>query len=147
MLVRRLWIPQVRYISLLSDYFPLILILSIGTTGFLLRHLVKTDIVEIKELMMGLITVNLSAFDPTRIHWLFYTHLLLVSVLFMYFPFSKLMHMAGVFLSPARNMANNTRAVRHINPWNHPVKVHTYEEYEDDFRDKMKAAGIPVDKE
>ncbi|MBF0554911.1 MAG: menaquinol oxidoreductase, partial [Nitrospirae bacterium] len=37
--------------------------------------------------------------------------------------------------------------IRHINPWNYPVKVHTYEEYEEDFRDKMKKAGIPVDKE
>jgi hypothetical protein len=57
------------------------------------------------------------------------------------------MHIGGVFLSPTRNLANNNRMVRHINPWNAPVKVHTYEEYEDDFRDKMKAAGIPVEKE
>jgi len=35
--------------------------------------------------------------------------------------------------------------VRHINPWNYPVKVHTYEEYEDDFRAKMKQVGIPLD--
>jgi nitrate reductase gamma subunit len=34
-----------------------------------------------------------------------------------------------------------------VNPWNHPVKFRTYEEYEDEFRDKMKAAGIPVEKE
>ena len=25
------------------------------------------------------------------------------------------------------------------------MKVHTYEEYEDEFRDKMKAAGLPVE--
>jgi hypothetical protein len=37
--------------------------------------------------------------------------------------------------------------VRHVNPWNYPVKVHTYEEYEDDFRVKMKNAGLPVEKE
>jgi hypothetical protein len=37
--------------------------------------------------------------------------------------------------------------IHHTNPWDYPVKVHTYEEYEDEFRDKMKAAGIPVDKE
>jgi hypothetical protein len=67
--------------------------------------------------------------------------------LLAYFPFSKLMHMAGVFLSPTRNMANNNRAVRHINPWDYPVKTHTYEEYEDEFREKMKKSGVPVDKE
>jgi hypothetical protein len=27
------------------------------------------------------------------------------------------------------------------------VKVHTYEEYEDDFRKKMKAADMPLEKE
>jgi hypothetical protein len=68
-------------------------------------------------------------------------------MLVAYFPFSKLVHMAGVFMSPTRNMANNNRMVHHTNPWDYPVKVHTYEEYEDEFRDKMKAAGIPVDKE
>jgi len=69
-----------------------------------------------------------------------------VSVLLAYFPFSKLMHLAGVFLSPTRNLSNNSRFVRHVNPWNYPVKVHTYEEYEEEFRDKMIEAGLPVDK-
>jgi hypothetical protein len=55
--------------------------------------------------------------------------------------------MAGVFLSPTRNLANNNRSVRHVNPWNYPVKVHTYEEYEEEFREFMKDAGIPVEKE
>jgi hypothetical protein len=71
----------------------------------------------------------------------------LVSILLMYFPFSKLMHMAGIFLSPTRNLPANTRAQRHVNPWNYPVEVHTYEEYEDDFREKMIEAGLPVEKE
>jgi hypothetical protein len=35
----------------------------------------------------------------------------------------------------------------HPNPWNYDVKTHTYEEYEDEFRDKMKAAGLPLEKE
>jgi nitrate reductase gamma subunit len=145
LVLRRLWVPQLRYISLVNDFFPLFLILAIGTTGFLLRHFVKTDIVGIKELGMGLLSFSPVASD--QIHYLFYTHLFLVSMLIAYFPFSKLMHMAGVFMSPTRNLANNNRAVRHVNPWDYPVKVHTYEEYEDDFRDKMIAAGIPVDKQ
>jgi hypothetical protein len=44
-------------------------------------------------------------------------------------------------------MANNNRFVRHVNPWNYPVKVHPYEEYEEEFREKMLEAGIPVEKE
>jgi hypothetical protein len=35
----------------------------------------------------------------------------------------------------------------HVNPWNYPVKAHTYDEYEDEFRDVMKEAGLPVEKE
>ncbi len=139
---RRIYDAKVRYISLLSDYFPLFLLLGIGTTGVILRHFIKTDIVAVKELGMGLLS-----FKPVapEVHWLFYGHIFLVSVLFMYFPFSKLVHLGGVFLSPTRNLANNNRMVRHINPWNAPVKVHTYEEYEDEFRDKMIEAGIPVE--
>jgi nitrate reductase gamma subunit len=70
-----------------------------------------------------------------------------VSTLFAYFPFSKLMHMAGVFLSPTRNLAANSREVRHVNPWNAPVPVHTYQEYEDEFRVRMREAGLPLEKE
>ena len=50
-------------------------------------------------------------------------------------------------MSPTRNQTTNTREVRHVNPWNYPVKVHTYEEYEDEFREKMIAVGLPVDKQ
>jgi nitrate reductase gamma subunit len=144
LLVRRLTDPQVRYISLLDDYFLLFLLLGIGLSGFLLRHYWKTDIVGVKELAVGLVS-----FPPRvpEISSLFYSHLLMVSVLLAYFPFSKLLHMPGVFLSPTRNLANNNRMVRHVNPWDYPVEVHTYEEYEDEFRDKMKAAGVPVEKE
>ena len=94
---------------------------------------------------MGLITF--SPVVPKTIGTIFYIHLLLVSALFAYFPLSKLMHMAGVFMSPTRNLANNNRAVMHVNPWNYPVKVHTYAEYEDHFRDAMKEVGLPVEKE
>jgi nitrate reductase gamma subunit len=145
--LRRAAIAQVRYISLESDYFPLFLIFSIGLTGVLMRYFpsLKVDIIAIKTLMMGLI--NFNPVVPEGIGWLFYTHLFLVSVLLIYFPMSKLMHMAGVFLSPTRNLVNNNRIRRHINPWNYPVKVHTYQEYEDEFRDVMKEAGMPLEKE
>ena len=56
-------------------------------------------------------------------------------------------HMGGVFMSPTRNLANTSRSKRHVNPWNYPVHVHTYEEYENEFREKMKGAGLPVEKE
>jgi nitrate reductase gamma subunit len=143
LLYRRLADPQVRYISLVNDYFPLFLLLGIGLSGFWMRHLARTDVTGIKELALGL--TRFAPTVPEDISPLFFGHLFLVSVLLAYFPFSKLMHMGGIFLSPTRNQANNNRAVRHVNPWNPVVKVHTYEEYEEEFRDKMIAAGLPVE--
>jgi nitrate reductase gamma subunit len=114
-------------------------------SGFWLRHLARTDLEGVKQLAVGLVTFN--PVVPASVANLFFGHLFLVCVLLAYFPFSKLTHMAGVFLSPTRNLANNNRVKRHVNPWDYPVKVHTYAEYEDELRDKMKAAGIPVERQ
>jgi len=143
--IRRVIIPQVRYISLPADYFPLFVLLGIGITGILMRYFLKVDVVRVKELAMSLVTLQPKV--PDGIGVLFFIHLFLFSTLFAYFPFSKLMHLGGVFLSPTRNLPNDSRMKRHVNPWNYPVKVHTYEEYEDHFREKMIEAGLPVEKE
>jgi nitrate reductase gamma subunit len=141
--LRRLFNPQVRYISLANDYFPLFLILAIAATGMLMRHIWRVDIVSIKQLAMGLATFSPTV--PGGIGSLFYIHLFLVSVLVAYFPFSKLMHAPGVFLSPSRNLANNNRWQLHVNPWNYPVKIHTYMDQENEYREAMVEAGIPVE--
>ena len=145
--IRRIMLPQVRYISLIADYFPLFLILGIGITGVMMRYFTKIDIVSVKMLAMSLVSLNPDTKALNNIAPLFFVHLFLLSVLFAYFPFSKLVHMAGVFMSPTRNLAANNRWKRHVNPWNYPVHVHTYDEYENDFRAKMKNAGLPVEKE
>ncbi len=144
LLLRRICVAKIRYISLPADYFPLFLILGIAVSGIMMRYFVKTDVVAIKELTMGLVTFHPTI--PESVGTIFYIHVFLVSILLIYFPISKLMHMGGVFLSPTRNLANNSRMKRHINPWNYPVKVHTYEAYEDEFREKMVEAGLPVEK-
>ena len=143
--LRRVVVPQVRYISLFTDYFSLLLILGVVSTGLLMRHFFPADLLQVKNLALGWVTF--SPVFPKGIGTVFYIHLCFVFVLMAWFPMSKLMHMAGVFLSPTRNLANNNRMKRHLNPWNAPVKVHTYEEYEEEFRDKMKVAGLPVEKE
>ncbi|MDJ0816043.1 MAG: sulfate reduction electron transfer complex DsrMKJOP subunit DsrM [Desulfobacterales bacterium] len=144
LLARRLFIRKVRYISLASDFFPLFLIFAIALTGILMTYIVKIDVTAAKELAMGLVTFRPTI--PEGVGAVFYIHLFFVSVLLAYFPFSKLMHLGGIFLSPTRNLTTDTRAKRHVNPWNYPVPVHTYEEYEDEFREKMIEAGLPVDK-
>jgi nitrate reductase gamma subunit len=143
---RRLVNTQVRYISLANDYFPLFLIFAIAVTGILMRYFIRVDVVTIKQL-----TVGLATFSPTiagEIGVLFFIHLFLVCALMAYFPFSKLMHLGGVFMSPTRNLANKSRMVRHVNPWNDPdIKPHSYAGYEDEFREFMVDAGLPVEKE
>jgi nitrate reductase gamma subunit len=145
--IRRLYIANVRYISLANDYFPLFLIIGIVLSGIIMRYFIKVDVATAKEITYGLTTFQLPALAKMKeVGAIFYIHMFFVSVLLAYFPWSKLMHLGGIFLSPSRNLANNSRAVRHVNPWNYPVKVHTYDEYEDDFREKMIEAELPVEK-
>lgn len=144
--LRRIVNPQLRYLSLAGDYFPLVLIAALAISGILMRHTSwRVDITDVKLLATGL--VSLKPVVPDSMGALFFVHLTMLSVLLLYLPFSKLVHMAGVFLSPTRNMSNNNREQRHVNPWNYPVKVHTYEEWEDEFRDVMKAAEMPLEKD
>ncbi|MFN3568185.1 MAG: sulfate reduction electron transfer complex DsrMKJOP subunit DsrM [Caldimicrobium sp.] len=146
LLLRRLVDVKVNYLSHASDYFPLLLIIAIVITGILMRLYVKPDLYAIKQLTYGLATFN-PVMPQGNLSLLFYIHIFLVSVLAVYFPFSKLVHMVGVFFSPTRNMANDNRMKRHINPWEYPVKYTTYAEWQEKFRDVMEEAGIPVDDE
>lgn len=143
--LRRVAVPQLRYISFAADYFPLFLIMGLAASGILMRYFIRVDITSVKELITGLVSFRPTI--PEGIGVIFFVHLFLLSVFIAYFPFSKLMHAGGVFLSPTRNVPNDNRRNRYINVWNYPVKVHTYEAYEDEFREKMKEVGLPVEKE
>jgi len=143
LLYRRLRDPMVRFASLFTDYFALFLLLGIAISGVLMRYFLRADITTVKQFALGLAAFH--PFVPAALSSVVLVHALLVSVLAAYFPFSKLMHMGGVFLSPTRNLANNNRSQRHVNPWNYPVKTHTYAEWEEEFHDKIKAAGLPLD--
>ena len=141
--LRRILDPQVRYISLISDYFPLLLILGIAVSGMLMRHFYRVDLLEVKR--FTLLTLSFNPIVPRGLGIIFYVHLFLVSILLAYFPFSKLMHMGGVFMSPTRNLKNDSRALRHVNPWSYPVKTHSYDEWENEFQDAIKEAGLPLE--
>ena len=143
--LRRIIYPQIRYISLPSDYFVVLLILGIAFSGILMRLFYKVDLVQVKTWVMGMLSFHPKPSQGVNV--LFYVHLFFVSLLIAYFPLSKLMHMPGIFLSPTKNLTNVSRNARHINPWNQVVKVHTYNEYEDEFREAMKEVGLPVEKE
>jgi [DsrC]-trisulfide reductase subunit M len=111
---RRLFVDRVRYISSPSDYLMLLLIMGIATTGLMMSFAVHTDIVLLKEFMLGLLYFNI---QPLPSDWMLLTHLAFVIVLMVIFPVSKLLHAPGVFFSPTRNQVDNTRTKRHLAPW------------------------------
>ena len=141
---RRIFLGKERTISLPSDYFALILLISIIVTGLLMRYVIKVPIEPVKELAIGLVTLHPVATD---VHPFFLLHLCLASFAIAYFPFSKLMHAGGVFFSPTRNMPNNNRARTHVNPWNPPYKGITWQEYYEMYKEHLDAiaeAGYKV---
>ena len=145
LLARRFFDAKVRYISLPTDYFALYLLLGIALTGILMRHVEKVDVVQVKAAIVG--WASFQPVAPVGVGLWYFVHIVMVSALLVYFPFSKLLHAPGVFLSPTRNLANNNRIRRHINPWNPDIQGHSYAEWEDEFRDKLKASGYALEKE
>ncbi len=144
LLGRRIFNQKVKYISLINDYFPLCLILGLVGSGISMRYFTKVDIASVKTFTMSLVHLSPDVAALGQIGTAYFVHMMFLSVLLIYFPFSKLMHMGGVFMSPTRNLPNDTRAKLHVNPWNPAKEYRTYEEYEDEFRDAMYEAGLPV---
>ena len=139
--LRRVLDPRLRYVTLAADYLPLALLATVAGSGVLMQ----TDVAAVKRFSLGLVTFHPVA--PAGLGALFYIHLIAGAALAASIPFTKLAHMAGIFFSPTRNLPNNSRARRHVNPWLAPAQVHTYAEWEDEFRDKMRAAGLPLERE
>lgn len=100
LLWRRMANSRTLYISTLPDYFALALLGLIGATGVMMTYWVHVDLVEVKAFTLGLLTLH-PVLPP--MHPLFLTHFLMVMILFIYFPFGKLLHAGGIFFSPSRN--------------------------------------------
>jgi nitrate reductase gamma subunit len=111
---RRFLVDRVRYISAASDHLMLMLLIGIGISGLSMTFVSHTDIVAVKAFFIGLMTFNLSEL-PADLNLLI--HLVLVAALMIIFPFSKLLHVPGVFFSPTRNQIDNPREKRHLAPW------------------------------
>jgi len=110
---RRFIVARIRYISGPSDHLMLALLLAIGASGLAMKFLVHTDIVAVKAFVLGLIHFDWQPLpgDPALL-----VHLTLVALLMAVVPFSKLVHAPGVFFSPTRNQADDSRERRHVPP-------------------------------
>ena len=111
---RRIFVSRVRYISSPSDYLMLILFMLIAFSGLIMSFISHVDIVQVKAFMLGILNLDLQDLPesgPLLIH------LVLVSLLGLILPVSKLLHIPGVFYSPSRNQVDNPREKRHISNW------------------------------
>jgi len=142
---RRLADPLARFCSLLADYFALLLVGGVAASGILMRHVWRVDVAAAKTWAMSLLTFRPDA--AAAPDGLFLVHVCLASALVAWLPFGKLAHAAGILLSPTRVFPNDTRRRRHVNPWNPPVAVHTYAEWEREFQDRLVSAGLPLDRD
>jgi nitrate reductase gamma subunit len=111
---RRILVDRVRYITGTSDHLILALLIAIGLTGLGMTFVVHVDVVSVKQFFRGLMAFDI---QPLPADPLLLIHLLLVAVLMIVFPFSKLLHAPGLFFSPSRNHADNPREKRHIAEW------------------------------
>lgn len=114
LLVRRIFIDRVRYISAPSDFLWLAILIIIGFSGLMMKFVAHTDVVMVKEFFTGLLGLH---FETLPLDFPLIVHLLLVALLMLLFPFSKLLHVPGIFFSPGRNQVDNPRERRHLAPW------------------------------
>lgn len=111
--VRRIAVDRVRYISAPSDHLMLMLLIGIAGTGLMMKYVAHTDILSLKAFILGLMYFD---WQPIPADPVLLVHLSLVLVLMIIFPFSKLLHAPGLFFSPGRNQADNSREKRYVSP-------------------------------
>lgn len=115
---RRVLQERIRYITGPSDHLMLALLVLIGVSGLNMKFLAHTDIIAVKAFFLGLLRFNIQEL-PTDAALLI--HLGAVVALMIVFPFSKLLHVPGVFFSPARNQVDDARDKRHLAAWAAPM--------------------------
>jgi nitrate reductase gamma subunit len=108
---RRFLVDRVRYISSPSDHLMLALLIAIGLSGLGMKYVASTDIVAVKAFFLGLMYFD---WQPMPADPLLILHLVLVALLMIIFPFSKLLHAPGMFFAPTRNQVDNPREKRHL---------------------------------
>ncbi len=120
LLARRIFVDRVRYISSVSDYLMLILIIGIAASGLMMAYVEHTDIVQLKGFIMGLFLFDWQNLPTDTV---LLAHLTMVLFLAFIFPVSKLLHFPGLFMSPTRYQIDNPREKRHLSPWGAEIEA------------------------
>jgi len=90
----RRWGGSVKMLSTPEDYFVIVLLLAVATTGMHMRMVLEVDQHAIREFMQGLYKFSWQPV-PESGGISFLWHFALVQLLMIYFPFGKLMHTIG----------------------------------------------------
>lgn len=111
LLVRRFAAERLRKISTVADYLALVLLLLIVGSGNHMRFMGGLNILQARAFVAGWLAFHPVAAPASPA---FAVHVVLVSVLLVYIPFSKLVHLGGATLfSPTLNQCNDPREHRH----------------------------------
>ncbi len=116
LLARRVINARVRFISAPSDYLHLVLLLAIVLSGMLMKRQWPTDLYAVGQFVQGIFTLSWQPLPDSPVLWV---HLVLVLLLIVVFPISKLIHAPGIFFSPtlatrdtAKKLANQTNVAK-----------------------------------
>lgn len=100
LLARRVFIDRLRYISAPSDYLHLLLLMAIVLSGVCLKRYWPVDTSAVGSFLRGSLSFH---WQPLPDSAVLLVHLLLVLVLVIVFPISKLLHGLGIVFSPTLN--------------------------------------------
>jgi len=103
LLARRIFITRIRYISAPSDFLWLLLLLTISSTGIFMSFFDQSNAVLVHNFIFGMINFN---WYQLTLKQSLISHLAGVIILLALFPFSKLLHIPGLFFSPTINQAD-----------------------------------------
>ena len=99
LLMRRSICPVARVISKPADTLALLLLLAVSLSGLAVGHLFRVNLVEVKMMALGVVTLKPYLPDGLGSPVAFILHFFLAMVLLIYIPFSNLTHGLGFVLS------------------------------------------------
>ena len=113
LLIRRIAVDRVRYISAPSDYLWLAVFLISALSGALMSwQIVPVNIAEVMRFISALLRFDTGALQMPD-HLIFMLHFVLAMGVLIAYPASKLMHAPGILLSPTLNQTDDAREKRH----------------------------------
>ena len=98
-------------------HLMLALLIAIGISGLMMSFVTHADVTQVKAFFGGMLTFGFFGEAGLPAEPIVLVHLLLVALLMIIFPISKLMHAPGIFFSPTRNQVDNPREKRHVSGW------------------------------